>query len=228
MEFGCHEIQTTTAMLYSFDHHHTHQPQPQVAADEPTDEQLMLAIQAQDEAALASLYHRHAPLLRTIVSRVINNDTDADDLLQEIFCEVWRLADHYSEDKGKALGWLVTLARRRAIDKLRKKQAYQRAEERLRIDTQSVPSNATHAGADDDAIASDRAEILQRIIATLPEAQRDALRLAFYHGMSQREIAAHSGIPLGTIKTRLELAVRKVRTAVLALGGTSEWSLSHN
>jgi RNA polymerase sigma-70 factor (ECF subfamily) len=215
-------------MLDSFDHHHTHGIQPHLLPGEATDEELMLAIQARNESALMVLYHRHAPLLRAIASRVVNNDTDADDLLQEVFCEVWRLADHYAEDKGKALGWLVTLARRRAIDKLRKKKAYQRAEDRLRDDTQEGPINTTHHGADEEAIASDRAEILQRVIATLPEAQRDALNLAFYRGMSQREIAAHTGIPLGTIKTRLELAMRKVRSAVLALGGTGEWSQSHN
>lgn len=184
----------------------------------------MTSIQAQDEAALGTLYRRHAALLRTIVSRVINNDSDTDDLLQEIFCEVWRLAAHYSEEKGKALGWLVTLARRRAIDKLRKKQAYQRAEDRLRVETEHDITGGERHGADDDAVASDRAEILQRVINTLPEAQRDALVMAFYRGMSQRQIAAQTGIPLGTIKTRLDLAVRKVRSAILTLGGTGEWA----
>jgi RNA polymerase sigma-70 factor (ECF subfamily) len=183
----------------------------------------MARIQNTDENALAMLYRRHTALLRTIVCRVINNDTDTDDLLQEIFCEVWRQAAHYSEDKGKALGWLVTLARRRAIDKLRKKQAYQRAEERLLHETERDPAQENHHGVEEDAAAADRAEILQRVISTLPEAQRDALTFAFYRGMSQREIAAHTGIPLGTIKTRLELAVRKVRTAILAIGGANEW-----
>jgi RNA polymerase sigma-70 factor (ECF subfamily) len=155
---------------------------------------------------------------------VINNDSDTDDLIQEVFCELWRQASHYAEEKGKALGWIVTLARRRAIDKLRKKQAYQRAEERLTIETKEGPGETMGHGVDEDAAASDRAEILQRVISTLPEAQQDALKFAFYRGMSQREIAAHTGIPLGTIKTRLELAVRKVKTAILAMGGSSEWS----
>lgn len=209
-------------MLYSFENQNTF-PQAPAIVDGPTDEQLMAAIREQDEAALATLYKRHKALLRTIVGRVVNNDSDADDLVQEIFCEVWRLAANYSEEKGKALGWLVTLARRRAIDKLRKKQAYQRAEDRLTVETQNSASGDYHS-ADDDAVASDRAEILQRVINTLPEAQRDALLMAFYRGMSQRQIAAETGIPLGTIKTRLDLAVRKVRTAILTLGGTSEWA----
>lgn len=210
-------------MLYSFEHHQTETPQhAPLIADGPTDEQLMACVQQGDETALATLYRRHTALLRTIVCRVINNDADTEDLLQEIFCEVWKQSSHYSEEKGKALGWLVTLARRRAIDKLRKKQAYQRAEERLLHETERDPAQESH-GVEDDAAASDRAEILQRVIGTLPVAQRDALHFAFYKGMSQREIAAHTGIPLGTIKTRLELAVRKVRTAILAIGGAEEW-----
>jgi RNA polymerase sigma-70 factor, ECF subfamily len=215
-------------MLYSFDHHDTETDRKSLPEGELTDEQLMAAIQGRDESALATLYKRHTALIRTIVSRVINNDTDTDDLLQEIFCEVWRQAEHYSEDKGKALGWIVTLARRRAIDKLRKKQAYQRAEDRLRDETERAPFEHTQHGADEEAASSDRAEILQRVIHTLPAPQREALTYAFYRGMSQREIATQTGIPLGTIKTRLELAVRKVRSAILAMGGTGEWSPSHS
>ncbi len=211
-------------MLYSFDHH-AKQTNTTPSADEATDEKLMAAIQKQDQTALALLYRRHTALLRTIVNRVVNNDADAEDLLQEIFCEVWRQADHYSEEKGKALGWLVTLARRRAIDRLRKKQVSQRIEDRVREDHERMPAE-NHA--DDDAATSDRAEILQRVIGHLPDAQREALVFAFYRGMSQREIAAHTGIPLGTIKTRLDLAMRKVRSAILALGGSREWAPSQS
>jgi RNA polymerase sigma-70 factor, ECF subfamily len=226
-------------MLYSFDHQDTETERENLQIEpvetrekprtgEPTDEELMAAIQSRDESALATLYKRHNGLLRTVAHRVINNETDTEDVVQVIFLEVWRMAEHYSEEKGKALGWIVTLARRRAIDKLRKKQAYQRAGERLRDETEKTKSNEVHQGADEDAASADRAEILQRVLQTLPENQREALQYAFYRGMSQREISKHTGIPLGTIKTRLELAVRKVRKAILAMGGTKEWSPSHS
>lgn len=213
-------------MLYSFEHQETEIARNAVASLAPgelTDEELMNQVREADEAALAKLYSRHAPLLRTVVFRVVNNDSDTDDLLQEVFCEVWRQAAHYSEEKGKALGWLVTMARRRAIDRLRKKQAYQRAEERLLAETEQDPAQTVHHGVEEDAADADRAEIFKRVISTLPQAQQDALRYAFYQGMSQREIAASTGIPLGTIKTRLELAVRKVRSAIMAIGGAGEW-----
>ncbi|HYR57038.1 MAG TPA: sigma-70 family RNA polymerase sigma factor, partial [Chthoniobacteraceae bacterium] len=180
-------------------------------------------VQAQDNQAIELLYRRHTPLLRTVIGRILNNDTDVDDLLQEVFLEIWRQAPRYSEEKGKALGWIVTLARRRAIDKLRKKMAYSRAQDRLQHEVEHEPEPALHHSADKEVVASDTAEIFRHVIATLPVAQQEAVRFAFYRGMSQREIAAHTGIPLGTIKTRLELAIRKLRAGLIALGGTEEW-----
>lgn len=214
---------TNTAMLYEFDH----QQIEAFTTSEVTDEFLMARIQAQDEAALATLYRRHTPLLRTVIARVVHNEHDVDDLLQEVFLELWNRADHYDESKGKALGWIVTLARRRAIDRIRRRQAYARAEERLRLETEHEPQQVRHQGVEEDVNAADRAEIFQKLLAQLPAAQREALQLAYFRGMSQREIAAKTGIPLGTIKTRLELAVRKIRTAILSLGGQEEWAPSH-
>jgi RNA polymerase sigma-70 factor (ECF subfamily) len=210
-------------MLYEFDHQHI----DSFVATEESDEQLMARIQARDEGALAALYRRHTPLLRTVIARVVHNEHDVDDLLQEVFLELWNRVDHYDQAKGKALGWIVTLARRRAIDRIRRRQAYARAEERLRLETEQEPQQTRHNGVEEDVNAADRAEIFQRLLATLPVAQREALQLAYFRGLSQREIAAKTGIPLGTIKTRLELAVRKIRTAILSLGGEEEWSMAH-
>ncbi len=180
------------------------------------------------EAALAAMYHRHTPILRTVISLVVHNESDVDDLIQEVFLELWNRAQSYDETKGKVLGWLVTLARRRAIDKVRRRQAYARAEERLRLETEHEPQLARFHGVEDNVNAADRSEVFKRLLSALPEAQREALHLAYYRGLSQREIAAQTGIPLGTIKTRLELAVRKVRAAILSLGGAEEWAPSHN
>jgi RNA polymerase sigma-70 factor (ECF subfamily) len=196
-------------------------PVSKTAPEGPTNEELMARVQQQDEQALGELYQRHSPLLRTVISHVVNNDQDVDDLIQEVFLEFWNLASHYDPAKGKVLGWIVTLARRRAIDRLRRKQAYSRAAERMR--TELAPEPSASESVEADAMADDASEILQGVIARLPDAQREAIHLAYYRGLSQREIAAQTGIPLGTIKTRLDLAVRKVRGAVLALGGRSAW-----
>ena len=145
---------------------------------------------------------------------VIHNDAEADDLLQEIFMEIWNQAAHYSAQKGKPLGWIVTLTRRRSIDRLRKKQAYARAEERLQNETEQQPDAWVHNSTEDDIELSDNRRLLLGIMKNLPTAQREAIDLAFYHGMSQREIAAKTGIPLGTIKTRLELGLKKISEAL--------------
>ena len=207
-------------MLHSFDHQYINDRVP-FTADEPTDEQLMARIQQGDDAALATLHRRHHALFRTIIGRMINNDHDVDDVVQECLLEVWRHAGSYRVEKGHALGWIVTLVRRRTIDRIRRKMAYGRAQDRFREETATVTEPA-HAGADEEVAQTDRAAVLSTLIAHLPPAQQDAVRLTFYRGMSQRQIAAHTGIPLGTIKTRLELALRKLRSAVRAFGELHE------
>ena len=157
-----------------------------------------------------SLYRRHSATLRAVIVRVLHNEHSAEDLLQEVFLEIWRLASRYSQEKGKALGWMITLARRRAIDRLRREQAYFRVEERFQRETEHQPEAWTHTRMDEDIESSDLRQILATIMESLPPAQKSAVELAFYKGMSQREIASHTQIPLGTIKTRLELGVRKI------------------
>ncbi len=211
-------------MLYSFDHQqikavaHTSDP---LAPGEATDEQLMQQIQCGDEDALATLQRRHAPLLRTIIGRMVNNDSDVDDLVQEVLLSLWQHAASYDAEKGKALGWIVTLARRRTIDRIRRKSAYSRARDRYR-DEAVTDHSGLQTGADEEVAQSDTAHAVAHLIEQLPAAQREAIRLTYYGGLSQRQIAATTGIPLGTIKTRLELAMRKLRSAALAFGELHE------
>lgn len=204
-------------MLYSFDQAYIKELAPLPTAAAESDEQLMERMQQGDETALAALHHRHRGLLRTIISRMINNDHDVDDLVQECLLELWRHAGNYRVEKGHALGWIVTLVRRRTIDRIRRKAAYGRAQDRLREESATV-CETMHSGADEVVAQNDRAEAVSRLLAHLPPAQQEVVQLAYYRGLSQREIAAHTGIPLGTIKTRLELGLRKLRSAVLAFG----------
>ncbi len=185
-------------------------PEPPLVGDET----LMARIQEREPEALASLYDRYSGILKSLIMGVIHNDAEADDLLQEIFMEIWNQAAHYSAQKGKPLGWIVTLTRRRSIDRLRKKQAYARAEERLQNETEQQPDAWVHNSTEDDIEMSDTRRLIMAILKNLPPAQREAIDLAFYHGMSQREIAAKTGIPLGTIKTRLELGLKKISEAL--------------
>jgi RNA polymerase sigma-70 factor (ECF subfamily) len=176
----------------------------------PTDVDLMLGIQAEDEDALSHLYDRYNGIVKALILRIIHNETEADDLLQEVFMEIWNQAKNFSAEKGKPLGWIVTLTRRRAIDALRKKQAYARAEERLQAEPEQQPLAWVQNVTEDEIRAGDTRVLMAKVINSLPEAQQQVIELAFFQGMSQREIASHTNIPLGTVKTRLELGLKKI------------------
>ena len=183
---------------------------PALASGEASDIDLMRSIQAGDSEALSQLYDRYSGILKALILRVIHNEAEADDLLQEIFMEIWNHAKNFSAQKGKPLGWMVTLARRRAIDGLRKKQAYARAGERLQAETEQQPEAWVHNTTAEEIDFADTRVLVRQVISSLPPAQQQAIELAFFRGMSQREIAADTNTPLGTVKTRLELGLKKL------------------
>jgi RNA polymerase sigma-70 factor, ECF subfamily len=176
----------------------------------PSDVDLMLAIQRGDADALSQLYDRYNGIIKALILRIVHNDTEADDLLQEVFMEIWNQAKNFSAQKGKPLGWMVTLTRRRSIDALRKKQAYARAEERLKAEPEQQPLAWVQNATAEDIRLGDTRALMAKVISSLPEAQQQVIELAFFQGMSQREISANTNIPLGTVKTRLELGLKKI------------------
>jgi RNA polymerase sigma-70 factor, ECF subfamily len=183
---------------------------PPLEAGAPTDLELMQGIQNEDPEALSQLYDRYNGIIKALILRVIHNEAEADDLLQEIYMEIWNQAKNFSAQRGKPLGWMVTLARRRAIDGLRKKQAYARAGERLKDETEQQPGAWGHNATETDINLGDTRQLIRKVIDSLPPAQQEAVELAFFQGMSQREIAAKTNTPLGTVKTRLELGLKKI------------------
>src|SRR6267378_3165046 len=176
----------------------------------PSDVDLMLGIQSGDADALSRLYDRYNGIVKALILRIIHNETEADDLLQEVFMEIWNQAKNFSPQKGKPLGWMVTLTRRRAIDALRKRQAYARAAERLQAEPEQQPLAWVENVTEREVEAGDTRVLMAKMINSLPEAQQQVIELAFFQGMSQREIAFHTNIPLGTVKTRLELGLKKI------------------
>src|ERR1700719_1416835 len=121
----------------------------------PTDLELMHGIQAEDPEALSQLYDRYNGIIKALILRVIHNEAEADDLLQEIFMEIWNQAKNFSPQKGKPLGWMVTLALRRAIEGLRKKQSYARAEERLQNEVEQQPDAWVHNATEEEIVLGD-------------------------------------------------------------------------
>lgn len=187
---------------------------PETAA---VDEALMAAVAAGDPDALGELFDRYSSIVKALIIRVVHDDAEADDLLSEIFMQIWRQAANYAPEKGKPLGWIVTLTRRRAIDRLRQRQAYSRAKDRMEETIEKETGSNGHYHADEDIAMSDIRHLLQSRLDSLPAFQKEAIELAYFKGMSQREIAAFTGTPLGTVKTRLELGLRKLSDSLNGL-----------
>jgi RNA polymerase sigma-70 factor (ECF subfamily) len=173
------------------------------------DEALMKAVSRHHYDALAELYDRHGKRLRATIDGVVHEEAEADDVLQEIFIQIWEEAGRYSPKAGKPLGWMVTIARRRAIDRLRRRQAYSRVRERYQKRLTDDAPNLTRK-ADEVFMLNDLRHFLSKCMRVLPRLQREALELAFFKGLSHREIAAATHAPLGTVKTRLELGLQKL------------------
>ena len=126
--------------------------------------------------------------------------------MQDVFIQVWRRAKDYNEERGKPFTWLVTLARSRAIDRLRLLGARQRLADAATKDNPEEAADALH-----DTIQASHREIVQKALATLPDEQKQALLLAYYEGLTQSEIASQLGTPLGTVKTRMRAGMTKLR-----------------
>jgi len=181
------------------------------------DQQLMNGVLRRLPDALERLHKRYRVVLKSIIMQVLHDETEADDVLQEVFLQVWDRAPSYSSGKGKLMSWLCTLARRRAIDRLRQHSAYRRATDRYEISC-----NHSDKGIDEshtverEAFRDDLRSLLYQHLDTLPPNQQEVIRLAFFEEKSQREISSLTQTPLGTVKTRIELGIKKLSHA---LGG---------
>ena len=181
------------------------------AAAEPADEDIVRSVLAGDNASFGLIMRRYNRLLFRVARSIVGNDSEAEDVLQETLLQIWKQAQNYAPKVGKPLGWLTTITRRRAIDRLRRRQAYIRVKDRYEEQINELPGGAsTTVDGDEEMERADLRRYLREQMSALPEFQRQALELSFFNGMSHREIAASTRNPLGTVKTRLELGLQKL------------------
>ena len=171
---------------------------------------LLRAVARGDESAFARVYDRYSPILLGLLLRILRSRAEAEDVLQEVFLQVWQQARSFDESRGRAFTWLVTLARSRAIDRLRAVDSRERAAQRSAEDGAAPAVAPASSWADEEAIRAERAEAVRDALGELPEEQRQVLVLAYLEGVSQSEIATAKNQPLGTVKTRTRAGLKKL------------------
>lgn len=186
-------------------------PAARTALRDLGDAELVRRIADRRQDALGALYDRYAPLLLALTRRIVGSQSDAEEVVQETLLQVWAQAGRYDPRRSSVATWLVLLARSRAIDLLRSRRVRERAVTAAGDETQGV-----HASPEGPAAVwyEERRSRVAAALSELPPEQRQVLELAFFGGQSQREIAEATGFPLGTVKSRTLLAMRKLRQAL--------------
>ena len=190
----------------------TRTPHLQVAANvaAEADIDLVQRLAAGDRDAVAELYDRHAARVLGLAYRIVRNSGDAEDVVQEVFSQAWRTAPNYQPTRGTVAGWLLMMARTRAIDRLRSRQAQRDTAGDPDLD--AIPSAS--APVPDQLIADEEAARVRDALLALPSDQKTALELAYFEGLTQTEIAERLQTPLGTVKTRIRSALATLRRSV--------------
>lgn len=167
-----------------------------------------------DEAAFAQLYDAVSHRLYGLVVRVVRDPAQSDEVTQEVFLDIWKTSARFDPARGSALGWMLTIAHRKAVDRVRSAEAASRRDQTYHEASHDVDYDTTAEAGQ----ASLEAERVRRALASLTEAQRGALELAYFGGYTHTEVASMLGLPLGTAKTRIRDGLIRLRDT---LGGPS-------
>jgi len=168
-----------------------------------------------DEDALAAFYDRTKAYVFGLVLRVVGNAAAAEEVVLDVYMQVWRKAGSFDAVRGGAFAWLATMARSRAIDRLRAGKSQRHWE--LEMGDAHYSSTATNA--EDEAAAAELRGVVRAALGELPHQQREVIELAYYNGLSHTEIAARLGLPLGTVKTRIRKGIGTLRESLGPLSG---------
>jgi RNA polymerase sigma-70 factor (ECF subfamily) len=185
------------------------------AESQAEDQRALERVAAGDSGGLGTLYDRHGRSVYSLALRILGDEGDAEEVAQDVFAQAWRRAGQYDQSRGTVAAWLLVMARTRAIDRIRARRV--RPEGRVHEDDgltlQQLP--ATDPDVASEMMAAERGLRVRRALEELPFLQRVAIELAYYEGLSQREIAERLEQPLGTVKTRMRLGLLKLRDALV-------------
>lgn len=174
------------------------------------DADLVRRIRAGDRGAIDGLYERFRRPAFALARRILADDVLAEDVLQEVFVTVWRDPGAFDRSRGSVASWLLAMVHHKAVDAVRREESHRRRQARAEEDlARSVPIAARDV--EDEVFTRSVSERVRVVLGGLPAPQREALTLAYYGGYTQREVAALTGAPLGTVKTRMLAGMRRLR-----------------
>lgn len=174
---------------------------------------LMERVVARDQAAFAELFDAHSSVVLGMLVKMLRRRDTAEEILQDTFLRAWQKADSFDARRASLRGWLILMARSRAIDSLRASQA-RTAREEKKAKEDEVLMARREAGAEESLLGHERERRLVRAMNTLPEEQRTCIQMAFFDGLTHSQLAERLEQPLGTIKSRIALGMRKLRQAL--------------
>jgi RNA polymerase sigma-70 factor (ECF subfamily) len=181
--------------------------------DARADEMTVRDIAGGSSDALGLLYDRHAAAVYGLARRIVGQPDIAEEIVQDVFAQVWRDGSRYAAGRATVAGWLLMITRARAIDRVRSRRA--RPDVVAGVELSGVrPPAASTPDPETAALSADQALAIRDALATLPDAQRSVLDLAYYEGLTHSEIARRTGVPLGTVKTRIRAAMQALRQAI--------------
>ncbi len=172
------------------------------------DSALVERIMAGEEGALSALYDRYAGMLYAMLVRILKDTGAAEEVLQDLFLQLWRGASRFDASRGSLPAWLLVIGRNRALSRLRRRERREILEDPEEFSLEAVPSAGD---LEDEAWRMQLMQRLRSAMATLPPEQKEALELAYFEGMTQTEIAARTGSPLGTVKSRVRAAMQSLK-----------------
>lgn len=182
----------------------------------PEDErELMERIAQKDSDALATLYDHYSTLLFSLVMRILKKPQEAEDVLQDIFMQVWEKAHTFDNRRGHLYGWLLTLSRNRAIDRIRRQRGVRTRQQKLSEERMSTLPLEQEDSPLEAVVGFERAELVRDALQQIPPEQSQVLLLAYFSGLSQSEIATHLELPLGTVKTRTRQGMNKLQRLLI-------------
>jgi RNA polymerase sigma-70 factor (ECF subfamily) len=187
-----------------------------VGTGEPQDVVLLARIRAGDERALSAVYDQHSPLVFGLAKRVTRDEQLARDITQEVFTYLWELPDRVDLDRGSLRAYLVVVAHRRAVDEVRRSERRAKAEALDMAETLAAIADGPEDEVVEDAADSWLKQRLRAVLAQLSDEQRAAIKLAYYEGLTYRQVGQALGIPEGTAKSRLRLALNRLRALLEA------------